>query len=89
MLPVLSGLKKTALDLLFPLRCIECGKEGSLICPACHNRLAWILPPICNFCGVDKPPDTPCTNCPVFRTAIDVSVRRSDLKVLFVLLCIN
>ena len=71
MLPVLDGLKKTALDLLFPLRCIECSKEGSLICPACHNRLAWILPPVCNFCGVDKPPDTPCTSCPVFRPVID------------------
>ncbi|MDD4923885.1 MAG: ComF family protein [Dehalococcoidales bacterium] len=71
MLPVLEGLKKTALDLLFPLRCIECGKEGSLICPACYNRLPWILPPVCPFCGVDKPPETHCTSCPVFQPVID------------------
>jgi ComF family protein len=71
MLPVLEGLKKTALDLLFPLRCIECGKEGSLICPHCRERLAWIKPPVCPICGVDKPLDTPCTNCPMFRPAID------------------
>ena len=55
MLPVLEGLKKTALDLLFPLRCIECGLEGSLICPDCQNRLARIQTPVCPFCGVDNP----------------------------------
>ena len=71
MLPVLEGLKKTTLDLLFPLRCIECGKEGSLICAACYNRLPWILPPVCPFCGVGKPLDTPCNNCPGFETCID------------------
>ncbi len=71
MLPVLEQLKKTALDLLFPLRCIECGKEGSLICPACRKGLPWILPPVCPFCGVDKPLDTPCTSCPAFRPVIE------------------
>jgi ComF family protein len=71
MLPVLEGLKKTALDLLFPLRCIECGREGSLICPDCLERLARIRPPVCPVCGVDKPLDMPCTNCPVFRPVID------------------
>ena len=71
MLPVLEGLKKTALDLLFPLRCIECGLEGSLICPDCQNRLARIQTPVCPFCGVDNSPDRPCTNCPVFRPVID------------------
>ena len=71
MLPVLDGLKKTALDLLFPLRCIECSKEGNLICDNCHKRLAWITPPVCPFCGVDKPLDTPCTSCPTFEPAID------------------
>ena len=71
MLPVLEQLKKTALDLLFPLRCIECGKEGSLICPDCRNGLSWIHQPVCPFCGVDKPLDTPCTSCPAFRPVID------------------
>jgi ComF family protein len=71
MLPVLEQLKKTALNLLFPLRCIECGKEGSLICPVCRNKLSWILPPVCPFCGVDKPVGTPCTSCPGFQPVID------------------
>lgn len=71
MLPVLEQLKKTALDLLFPLRCIECGNEGSLICPGCRNRLSWIMTPVCPFCGVDKPLDIPCTSCPVFQPVID------------------
>ncbi len=71
MLPVLEGLKKTALGLLFPLRCIECGKEGSLICVACYNRLPCILPPVCPFCGVGKLLDTSCNNCPTFETCID------------------
>ncbi len=71
MLPVLEGLKKTALDLLFPCRCIGCGKEGELICLSCKDGLPWILPPVCGFCGVDKTLDTPCTSCPVFRPVID------------------
>jgi predicted amidophosphoribosyltransferase len=71
MLSVLGQLKKTALDLLFPLRCIECGEEGSLICPGCRMKLPWILPPVCPVCGVDKPLDTPCTSCPVFQPVID------------------
>jgi ComF family protein len=71
MLPVLEGLKKTALDLLFPLRCIECGKEGSLICPGCRQQLSWIQKPVCRSCGAFKPLDTPCTSCPVFQPVID------------------
>jgi competence protein ComFC len=70
-LPVLTGLKRTALDLLFPCRCIGCGKEGSLICPSCRKKLPWILPPVCPLCGVAKPLDIPCTNCPGLQMTID------------------
>jgi ComF family protein len=71
MLPILCKFKRIALDLLFPLRCIECGKEGNLICQDCSSQLQWISAPVCSFCGVDKPVDRPCTSCPTFKPVID------------------
>ena len=50
-LPQLSGLKKAALDVLFPQWCIGCGREGELICPSCRSLLIPITFPLCPSCG--------------------------------------
>ncbi len=47
----LIKLKEVALDLVFPLFCVGCGKEGSLLCPSCSASLPRIKPPICLKCG--------------------------------------
>ena len=33
-------LAKNILDLLFPITCLSCGKEGSLICPDCFSKIS-------------------------------------------------
>ena len=43
-MPLFSSLKIVALDLLFPLRCAGCGKEGVALCPACSANLHMIAP---------------------------------------------
>lgn len=39
------------LDLFFPLKCLGCGKEGSLICGPCSTSLRRIEAPYCTKCG--------------------------------------
>jgi ComF family protein len=39
-----SQLKRTALDLVFPPRCVECGRAGSLFCDACQQKLPQVPP---------------------------------------------
>jgi competence protein ComFC len=47
-LPLVEG----ALDLLFPRRCLGCGREGAYLCAACTGNLPRILPPFCSRCGL-------------------------------------
>ncbi|HEX79468.1 MAG TPA: ComF family protein [Dehalococcoidia bacterium] len=51
------------LDLLFPSRCLGCGKEGSLICAACRVTLPVISPPICHRCGKPQQDGSLCPAC--------------------------
>ncbi len=49
--PQLIRGKEAVLDLLFPLRCVECGNEGDLWCAACRG-LVRVVPPLCVRCGL-------------------------------------
>ncbi len=71
MLPQLVRLGRTALDLLFPSRCLGCGKEGDLICPVCRGTLPRITPPICRRCGTPQPDGKPCPTCLSHQHDID------------------
>ena len=71
MLPQLARLGRTALDLLFPSRCLGCGKEGDLICPVCLCTLPGITPPVCRRCGTPQPGDKPCPACLSHQHNID------------------
>lgn len=71
MLPQLTRLGRTALDLLFPSRCLGCGKEGNLICPVCRCILPGITPPVCRRCGTPQPGDKPCPACLKHQHDID------------------
>jgi ComF family protein len=59
----LHVIKNIALDLLFPQKCIGCGKEGDLICPACYQSLPRIIPPVCPRCGKSQPNGVICSGC--------------------------
>jgi ComF family protein len=70
-LPQVAKLKGIALDLLFPQRCVGCGKEGDFICPSCRRSLARITPPICPRCGTPQPNGVLCPACVSWRAEID------------------
>ena len=63
MLPQIVEFKRMALDLLFPQRCLGCGKEGALICPSCRSSLPIIAPPLCPLCGRPQPSGVLCPGC--------------------------
>ncbi len=48
---LLSKAAASGLDLLFPLHCMGCGKEGTLICLPCVAGLPRLSPPFCNLCA--------------------------------------
>ena len=48
---VLSKVARSALDLLFPLSCAVCGREGRYLCPGCEARLPRLLEPYCRRCA--------------------------------------
>ena len=53
---MLSKLTRSALDLLFPIYCAGCGREGGIICRYCADDLKQLSPPYCRVCaapGVD------------------------------------
>lgn len=39
------------LDLLFPINCVGCGKEGEWICSECQNEIIQIKEPTCPNCN--------------------------------------
>ena len=71
MLPQVSEFKRRALDLLFPQRCLGCGKEGFLICPSCRNQLAIVAPPLCPLCGRPQLSGILCPSCIKWHAEID------------------
>ena len=48
---VLNQVTRSALDLLLPMRCLGCGKEGGLLCPPCIAALPRLEPPFCDICA--------------------------------------
>ena len=52
-----------ALDLLFPQRCVGCGKEGNFICQSCCSSLPRVMPPLCPKCGRPQPSGILCPSC--------------------------
>ncbi len=71
MLPLLAKLTGVALDFLFPHKCLGCGKEGNLICPACRRHLTPIVDPICPRCGRPQSSEILCPTCTVWSASIE------------------
>lgn len=70
-LPPVIKLKRIALDLLFPQRCVSCGREGAYICRSCRQSLLLITPPVCPRCGRPQPSGTLCSGCVNWQAEID------------------
>ena len=46
-----KNVKAVILNLLYPGRCIFCGKVGESICCRCEKKMIWIREPRCMRCG--------------------------------------
>lgn len=51
------------LDLLFPPRCVGCGRVGDLFCTACQAQIEPVRPPVCRRCGRPTATDELCPTC--------------------------
>ena len=67
----LRRIRTSLLDLLFPLRCLGCGKEGSLLCRSCSDGLPRVRQPICRCCGTSVRAGTLCPSCLSHPLSID------------------
>ena len=68
---MISSIKDTLLDLLFPLTCLVCHREGGLLCDGCEPALTRLEPPFCEVCA--DPGSSPfCSWCAAKRPPIDV-----------------
>ena len=55
---IVRQLPGTALDLLFPLNCLGCQREGKVLCASCVDRLPELKPPFCRVCAQPNAPAT-------------------------------
>ena len=49
---LLGQVSKQALDLLFPLSCVVCRREGEFICRGCEPALPRLVAPFCRICAL-------------------------------------
>jgi ComF family protein len=59
----LRQVKLAFLDLLLPLRCLGCGREGDLICLSCRLLLPSVKLPLCQRCGATVSEGNLCHSC--------------------------
>ncbi len=69
--PLASKLGEVALNLLFPHRCIGCGREGEIICSSCQINLPRIMPPVCPMCGRPQSSNISCPDCVKRQSYVD------------------
>jgi ComF family protein len=55
------------LDVIFPPRCVGCGRTGAHFCAACVAALAPVRPPWCASCGRSLPFGVLCPECRLDR----------------------
>ena len=48
---MLSKLFRSTLDLVFPVHCCNCGREGGILCPQCVDGLDKLDQPYCLVCA--------------------------------------
>lgn len=57
-------------DILYPPRCVSCGKSGYRLCPTCLGKINKISPPYCICCGVNLSKGEYCSSCEVMLPKI-------------------
>jgi len=67
--PPLARLAQALLDVLFPPRCVACGKQGAFLCPGCREAMPRALPPRCPLCWQPERRGESCGRCAQARPA--------------------
>ncbi len=67
---LLSKLARPALDLIFPMSCAGCGKEGKHLCQNCVFGLSALKKPYCGLCA-SPGQSSPCRWCRERRPAFE------------------
>lgn len=60
-----------ALDLIFPQRCVTCGKLGSVWCSDCSSQAYVIKEPYCRHCGTPGVTLNECIHCNTWQYNFD------------------
>ncbi len=66
-----NRVKDFFLDMLFPPRCINCGRGGAYICDSCCDMLSLIDAPACEGCGATLASGALCMSCMWHLSQID------------------
>lgn len=53
----------TILDLIFPPRCVSCGKLGHYFCQTCIEEISYFSPQLCPYCHKQSPFGFTHSNC--------------------------
>ena len=61
--PPLSRLAQVFLDVLFPPRCVACGRHGAFLCRGCREAMPRALPPRCPLCWQPGRRGETCNRC--------------------------
>ena len=66
-------LTQLLLEILFPSRCVGCGRRGASFCPACLSAISHVPPNLCFRCGEPgaNPASGLCARCRRSETALD------------------
>ena len=66
-------LKQSFLDLLFPPRCVGCGRVGFWLCEQCWAAIEFVSSPVCALCGepLSNASSRLCLRCRVAPLQID------------------
>ena len=59
---LISKLTASTLDLLFPLECFGCRKEGDVLCHSCLAGVTRLTQPYCRLCA-HPGQSSPCSSC--------------------------
>jgi len=68
---VMERFNDRVLGFLFPIRCVGCGEDGSILCTSCLPNLAKLEPPYCRICASSTDGRPLCEECQVFPLPID------------------
>ena len=62
-------------ELLFPSRCLGCGRRGALLCAGCASSVPWLVAATCPRCARDSLDGRLCRSCQAGRSRDLASVR--------------